>query len=122
MNKFGAIKVELDGFTFDSRAEANRYATLKLLERAKDIKALGIHPVYPLKVNGVVIGTYKPDFAYFEGGRQIVEDVKGIITKDASLRMRLFMALYPTHELLIVDRKGGSKPFKQRAVNERRAA
>lgn len=122
MNKFGAIKVELDGYTFDSRAEANRYATLKLLERAKDIKALGVHPVYPLKVNGVVIGTYKPDFVYFKGGRQIIEDVKGIITKDASLRMRLFMALYPTHELLIVDRKGGSKPFKQRAVNERRAA
>lgn len=121
-NKFSAQKVEIDGITFDSRSEGRRYGYLKLLERAKEIKALGVHPVYPLKINGVVIGTYKPDFVFFEGGRQIVEDVKGIITKDASLRMRIFMALYPTHELRIVDKDGVAVPFKQRKVTERRAA
>lgn len=120
-NKFGAKKVEIDGHTFDSKIEGNRYAQLKLLERAKEIKALGIHPVYPLKVNGVLIGNYKPDFVFFEGGRQIVEDVKGMVTEAASLRMRVFMACYPTHELRIVD-KGGIKPFKQRAVATREAA
>lgn len=121
MNKFGAQKVELDGHTFDSKSEANRYAQLKLLERAKEIKALGVHPTYYLTVNGTTIGTYKPDFAYYEGGRKIAEDVKGMITPEASLRMRVFMATHPDVELRIVDRKGGSKPFKQRAV-ERRAA
>lgn len=121
MNKFSARKVELDGLTFDSKAEANRYAQLKLLERAKSIKALAVHPAFPLKINGTVIGTYKPDFVFFEGGRQIVEDVKGMVTEAASLRMRVFMACYPTHELRIVD-KGGIKPFKQRAVATREAA
>jgi len=122
MNKFSAQKIEIDGITFDSRAEGRRYSQLKLLERAKEIKALAVHPTFPLKINGVTIGTYKPDFVFFEGGRQIVEDVKGVVTKDASLRMRVFMALYPTHELWIVDKKGASTPVKQRAVNHKEAA
>jgi hypothetical protein len=122
LTKFGARKVEIDGHTFASAAEAGRYGQLKLLERAREIKALGIHPAYPLRVNGVLIGTYTADFAYFEGGRQIVEDVKGMVTAEASLRMRVFMACYPGHELRIVDRKGGWEKFKQRSVTERRAA
>ena len=121
MNKFSARKVTLDGIDFASQAEANRYSQLKLLERAREIKALGVHPQYPLKVNGVLIGVYTADFAYFEGGRQITEDVKGIVTPEASLRMRVFMALYPTHELRIVDRKGSWERFKQRAVTARAA-
>lgn len=122
MSKFGAQKVQIDGMTFDSKSEGNRYAQLKLLERAKEIKSLGVHPVYPLRINGVTIGTYKPDFAFFEGGRKIAEDVKGLVTAEASLRMRVFMACYPEIELRIVDSKGNTKPFKQRAVTERRAA
>ena len=121
MTKFGARKVTLDGIDFASQAEANRYSQLRLLERAREIKALGVHPKYPLKVNGVLIGVYTADFAYFEGGRQVTEDVKGMVTPEASLRMRVFMALYPSHELRIVDRKGGWERFKQRAVTARAA-
>lgn len=116
MTKFGARKVTLDGIDFASQAEANRYSQLKLLERARDIKALAVHPKFPLHVNGVLIGVYTADFLYYEGGRQIVEDVKGVITPEASLRMRVFMAIYHKHELRIVDRKGGWEKFKQRAV------
>ena len=122
MTKFGAVKQTIDGITFASTAEANRYSQLKLLERAREIKALGVHPAYPLSVNGVLIGKYTADFCYFEGGRQVTEDVKGLVTAEASLRMRVFMACYPQHELRIVDRKGNWEKFKQRAVTERRAA
>lgn len=122
MTKFGARKVKIEGYTFDSVAEGNRYTQLKLLERAREIKALGVHPSYALSVNGVLIGRYTADFCYYEGGRQITEDVKGLVTAEASLRMRVFMACYPQHELRIVDRKGGWEKFKQRAVSERRAA
>lgn len=118
MNKFSAMAIEIDGVKYPSKAEANRHQQLKLLERAKAIKALAYQPQYSLKVNGVVIGVYTADFAYFDGGRQIVEDVKGVVTEAASLRMRLFMACYPQHELRIVDSKGNSRPFKQRAVKE----
>ncbi len=115
MNKFSAVRQTIDGHDFASGAEAKRYGELKWLERAKDIKALAVHPVYPLTVNGVTVGKFTADFAYFEGGRKIVEDVKGLVTPEASLRMRVFMALYPDHELRLV-KKGVSSPFKQRKV------
>lgn len=115
MTKFGAKKVELDGHQFASKAEADRYAQLKWLERARDIKALSVHPVFFLVVNGVTVGKFTADFMYHEGGRKVVEDVKGMITPDASLRMRVFMALFPDHELRVINR-GQSKAFKQRKV------
>lgn len=118
MNKFSAQAIEIDGIKYPSKAEANRHQQLKLMERARAIKALAYQPKYPLKVNGVTIGHYTPDFAFYDGGRQVCEDVKGIITEAASLRMRLFMAIYPNIELRIVDRKGNSTPFRQRAVKE----
>ena len=91
MTKFGAIKQVIDGHTFASTAEANRYSQLKLLERAREIKALAVHPAYPLCINGVVIGKYTADFCYFEGGRQIVEDVKGFETAAWRLKKKLFL-------------------------------
>ena len=94
MSKFGARKVTIDGIAFASQAEGNRYAQLKLLERAREIKALGVHPKYPLKVNGVVIGVYTADFAYFEGGRQIVEDVKGMDTPLSKWKRKHVAAQY----------------------------
>ena len=116
MNKFSAQKTEIDGITFASKAEANRYAQLKLMERAKAIYDVKVQPAYLLRVNGTAIGTYRPDFSYQDGERIVVEDVKGIITPEASLRMRVFMAAYPAIELRIVDRKGNSEPFRQRRV------
>jgi len=114
-NKFAARKVIVDGHEFASAAEARRYGELKLLQRAGVIKALGVHPMYPLTINGVTVGKFTADFAYFEASRKIVEDVKGLVTEAASLRMRVFMALYPEHELKIVT-KGQVKPMKQRKV------
>jgi hypothetical protein len=115
MNKFGAIKTTLDGIDFASQAEANRYAELKLLERAREIRALSCHPRYPLTINGITIGVYTADFCFYEGGRKICEDVKGKTTPEASLRLRVFRALYPDIELRI-HHKGQSRTLKQRAV------
>lgn len=123
MNKFHTKRVTMDGVTYPSKGECNRHQQLKLMERARAIRALAYQPKYPLRVNGVTVDTYTADFAYFDGGRQVVEDFKGGPIREAdSLRMRIFMALYPSHELRIVDRKGNSKPFRQRAVGERGAA
>ena len=117
MNKFSARAVEVDGIKYPSKAEANRHQQLKLMERARAIRALAHQPKFPLVVGGVTVGVYTADFVYFDGGRQVVEDVKGIVTEAASLRMRLFMALHPSHELRIVDAKGGWKKFVQRNVS-----
>ena len=40
MSKYGAIKTVLDGIKFDSKAEARRWAELRLLERAGQIHDL----------------------------------------------------------------------------------
>jgi hypothetical protein len=121
-NKFNARKTEVDGILFDSKAEAERYGTLKLLERAKQVRSVTVKPEFPLKINGVLIGHFTPDFGYFEGGRHFVDDVKGMVTAEASLRMRVFMALYPEIRLRIVDGEGRCKEFKQRQFKEHRRA
>ena len=112
----------MDGILFDSKAEAERFGTLKLLERAKQVRGVSVKPEFPLKINGVLIGFFTPDFGYFEGGRQYVDDVKGMITAEASLRMRVFMACFPDIRLRIVDGQGRAKEFKQRQFKERRLA
>ena len=48
--KYNARKVEIDGITFDSLKEANRYSELKLLEKAGLIKDLTLQPRFNLKV------------------------------------------------------------------------
>ena len=75
-NKYGAKKVEIGGYKFDSKAEGESYKYLR------DIKVddLAPHPKYDLHVNGVKIGTFSPDFQYTVNGELVVEDVKGRAT------------------------------------------
>ena len=96
-NKFHAEKVELDGFTFGSGDEARRYTELLLLQRAGEIRALQVHPVYHFWVRGILVGHYTPDFEYQTavGSELIVEDVKGgkaTRTEAYGLRKRLLWA------------------------------
>lgn len=95
-SKYGARKVEIDGVVFDSRAEAHRYQDLKLLQQTGEISGLALQPKYPLVVNGVKIGLYTADFKYTDciTGLEIVEDVKGMRTRDYVLRKKLVKALY----------------------------
>jgi hypothetical protein len=48
MTKYNAKKTKLDGFTFDSQAEARRYQDLKLMHEAGEIHKLRVHPRYLL--------------------------------------------------------------------------
>lgn len=93
-SKYGNRKVELDGFMFDSRREANRYLELKLLERSGQITNLELQPRYDLIVNGMNCGFYKADFRYQEGENTIVEDAKGMKTAVYSLKKKLVKAIH----------------------------
>jgi hypothetical protein len=91
-SKYGAVRTTIDGVTFASKAEARRFAELKLLERAGEIRALDLQPRFALSAyalssrpsQNLMVGTYVGDFAYelFTDGRwlRIVEDVKGFKT------------------------------------------
>jgi len=110
-NKYGARKIKRDGYKFDSLAEADRYLELKIMEKAGQIQGLVVHPRYELcprlELNNKVLAAikYTADFEYIEDGKWIVEDVKGIMTRDASLRINLFQRLYPEVEFRILYAK-----------------
>lgn len=90
-NKFGARRTQVDGIWFDSGAEADRYATLKLLERGGEIRDLALQPAFDLHApGGGLVGQYRADFAYTRtaDGARVVEDVKSKPTITALFRWK----------------------------------
>jgi hypothetical protein len=79
-NKYGAVKITVDGIKFDSKKEAARYQSLKLAERCGAISDLETQPRFDIRVNGKYIAFYKADFRYMKNGSEVVEDVKSAIT------------------------------------------
>lgn len=97
MNKYRNIKTVVDGITFASRKEANRYAELKLLERQKEISDLVLQPSFPLYA-GI---KYIADFCYIDkknSEKLTVEDVKGMRTDVYKLKIKLFLWKY--HDII----------------------
>ena len=93
-SKYRAIKTIVDGIKFDSKKEAARYSQLKLMEKSGAIKDLELQPRYDLIINGQKCGFYKADFRYFESGKEVVEDVKGMKTPMYNLKKKLIRAIY----------------------------
>jgi len=95
-NKYNAKKTVVDGITFDSKAESERYKFLKSMQDAGAISNLELQPRYVFYVNSQRICAFKPDFRYVAEGEVIVEDVKSKATKtrDYSIRKKLLLALY----------------------------
>lgn len=94
-SKYKAKKVTVNGQTFDSKKEYQRYCELSLLERAgkitnleRQVKFVLIPAQYEPDSVGVRGGvrrgkclerevSYVADFVYDQDGKQVVEDVKG---------------------------------------------
>lgn len=95
MSKYNARKITLDGIEFDSRKEANRYAELKVMERAGIIRNLQLQEEFELipRCGKERPAKYHSDFSYInvETGEKVVEDVKSRATKtkDYILRRKL---------------------------------
>ena len=98
-NKFGAIKTVVDGITFSSKLEANRYKELKLLEQSGVIQKLKRQVRFNLTVNDILICFYLADFTYNENNSLIVDESKGKETAVWRLKKKLFQACYPHLEL-----------------------
>ena len=94
-NKYGAIRTEVDGQWFDSKAEAKRYQELKIMVRAGIVKNLQVHERFAIIVGGKTVGQYEADFTYYENGKQVVEDVKGVKTDVYKLKKKLLLFRYP---------------------------
>ena len=83
LGKYHSRKVRMDSLTFDSQAEADRYAELQMLAQSGQIAHLRTRPRWTLQpaFNGpdgrkVRAITYEADFSYQENGLLVVEDVK----------------------------------------------
>lgn len=107
-NKYGNEKVELDGHKFDSKAEARRYAELKLMEKAGEIKDLELQKPYVIQPSFFdrqgkrqTAIKYISDFTYTDkNGNVIIEDVKSPATrKDRVYRMKKKMMAYLGYEI-----------------------
>ena len=107
--KYHNRKLTIDGIAFDSKKEAYRYQELKLLEKAGEISGLQLQVKYILipaqyepdtigKRGGIKKGklierecSYIADFVYQENGETVVEDTKGMRTKDYIIKRKLML-------------------------------
>ena len=115
MTKYGNIKVKTDGYTFDSKKEAQRYRELKMLKIAYEITDLVVHPKYVLQDGFEYHGrklqpiTYTADFSYYEfaeGGSYVVEDIKGGKATQTALfkvKAKMFKKKFPNIDFRIVE-------------------
>lgn len=112
-NKYKNKKVTIDGKTFDSKKEANRYFNLKLLEKGGAIKNLQTQVKYVLipaqyegtgeyYTRGKYKGeekkrlvekeiSYRADFVYEQDGQTIVEDTKGFKTDVYVMKRKMML-------------------------------
>ena len=113
-SKYRNVKINVDGIKFDSKAESERYAELRILEKAGLISNLVLQPKFELqqkfrhngKAEKAIL--YIADFSYNDRTEDkiVVEDVKGMETDVFKLKRKMFLKLYgDTHELRIVNRR-----------------
>ena len=98
MAKYGNRKIIRDGIEFDSIKECQRYCELKLMQRAGVISDLQLQVSFELipsqRIDGKVVEravNYVADFVYQQNGLKVVEDTKGMRTKDYIIKRKLML-------------------------------
>lgn len=101
MTKYHNIPTTIDGIRFDSRKEANRFYQLRLMERAGEISNLRRQVEYELipaqktpAGRAVHPVKYVADFVYDDHGKTVVEDVKGVKTREFRIKSKLMLWRY----------------------------
>lgn len=107
MSKYHSRKITRDGEVFDSIKEYRRYCELKLLEKAGEIYDLDRQVKFllvPAQYESSEAGkkgrrkrgklaereiSYYADFVYYRGNMRVVEDAKGIRTKEYIIKRKL---------------------------------
>lgn len=116
-SKYRSQKITRDGLTFDSLKEYRRFCDLLLLERAgaiTDLKRQVPFELIPAQYEEIPTGefykrgvrkgqpkfkrvcieqsvVYNADFTYTENGKTVVEDTKGVLTKDYIIKRKLML-------------------------------
>ena len=112
-NKYKSHKTNANGIIFDSKKEYNRYIELTLLSRSGAIKGLKRQVKFeliPAQYEPDIISprgkakkgklieravSYIADFVYTdENGKTVVEDCKGVRTKDYIIKRKLLLYMH----------------------------
>ena len=100
-NKYKNRKITVGGEVFDSEREYTRYRELILLQRAgviSDLKRQMPYVVIPVqRIDGKIVEracSYVADFVYQENGKTVVEDTKGVRTKDYIIKRKLMLYVH----------------------------
>lgn len=118
-SKYQNLKPIYNGITFDSYRELNRYRELLLLEKSgaiSDLQRQAEFVLIPAQYKEIQDGVYlrgekkgQPkikkiclekavkyiaDFVYFENGQKVVEDSKGMKTKDYIIKRKLMLYIH----------------------------
>lgn len=103
MRKYGNIPQIVDGIKFDSIKEATRWGELRLLEKGGEISDLRRQVRIPLEGRDGPIrfqpskrqAVYVADFVYIDKrtGLEVIEDSKGMETKDFKLKRAVLAAM-----------------------------
>lgn len=112
MSKYHAKKIVIGGEVFDSQKEYRRFCELLLLQRAGEIEDLKRQVEYvliPAQREPDTVGVrggikkgriiehpvkYVADFVYKENGTVVVEDSKGMRTKDYIIKRKLMLYVH----------------------------
>ena len=109
-SKYRNRRTKVDGITFDSKAEADRYIELKTLQAAGQVRWFIRQPRFLLQEGFEKDGrTFSPieyvaDFLIcWADGSITVEDVKGVRTRTYRDKRKLFEKRYPTLRIVEVE-------------------
>lgn len=91
-SKFHNEKVKDGEKLFDSQGEYDRYKYLCMLEKAGEITNLTFHEEHLILLSTPCI-KYIPDFCYMENGIKILEDFKGVQTKEFILKKKMIVSM-----------------------------
>lgn len=112
--KYHSRKTTVNGITFDSKLESDRYQQLLLLEKAGEICDLTLQMEFqifhgyrdPETGEKEKSAFYVADFVYLDckARKWIAEDTKGIETKEFRLKWKLVKQRYPDYTFRILKR------------------
>jgi hypothetical protein len=90
-SKYNNKKTKVNGITFDSKKEADRYVFLTLRAEIGEVLDLHIQVPFIFALEGKKMFTYKADFVYFDTitNKTVIEDVKGMRTPLYKLKKKL---------------------------------
>lgn len=120
-HKYGARKVHIAGEAYDSAGEAKWIAGLRLREKAGEISEVERQVKFDLEVNGLRVCSVILDASWLEDETRQYGDYKGMLTRDARLKYKLFEAIYG-RPVRVFSTKGEVKQNRVRARRKPRAS